>query len=117
MTTEDDGHLDQKLLRIGEIVLRYGLVVVLLWVGLLKFTDYEAEGIEPLVSNSPLMSWAHSALGLKNLSRVIGSIEIALGLLIAVRRFAPKASALGSFGATIMFLITLSFVATTPGVW
>lgn len=34
-----------KLENIGALVIRYGLVAVLLWVGLLKFTAYEAEGI------------------------------------------------------------------------
>ena len=38
---------------------RYGLVVVLAWFGLLKFMAYEAEGIEPLVSASPLMGWLY----------------------------------------------------------
>ncbi len=42
--------------KIGAAIIRYGLVAVLLWVGLLKFTAYEAEGIQPLVGNSPLMS-------------------------------------------------------------
>ncbi len=48
---------------------------------------------------------------------MLGVIEITLGILIATRRFAPKLSAVGSIGAIIMFLITLSFVLTTPGVW
>jgi len=36
---------------------RLGLVVVLVWIGGLKFADYEADGIVPLVANSPLMSF------------------------------------------------------------
>jgi reactive chlorine resistance protein C len=38
-------------------MLRLGLIVVLVWIGALKFADYEAEGIVPLVANSPLMSF------------------------------------------------------------
>jgi len=48
---------------------------------------------------------------------LIGTIEIILGLLIATRPFAPQISAIGSIGAIVMFLITLTFVFTTPGVW
>ena len=48
---------------------------------------------------------------------LIGTIEIVLGLMIAARPFAPQISAIGSIGAIIMFLITLSFILTTPGVW
>ncbi len=48
---------------------------------------------------------------------LIGTVEIILGLMIATRPFAPQISALGSLGAIITFLLTLSFVLTTPGVW
>ena len=40
-----------------------------------------------------------------------------LALLIAVRLFWPRASAVGSVLAVGMFLTTLSFLVTTPGVW
>ena len=40
----------------GVKVLRYGLVFVLSWIGGMKFTAYEAEGISVFASNSPLMS-------------------------------------------------------------
>ena len=40
-----------------------------------------------------------------------------LALLIAARPFWPRASAVGSVLAVGMFLTTLSFLVTTPGVW
>jgi len=52
--TEGAGY---TLERIGALIIRYGLVIILLWVGALKFTAYEAEAIQGLVANSPLMSW------------------------------------------------------------
>ncbi len=107
----------RTLEQLGAMVIRYGLVVILVWVGALKFTAYEAEGIKPLVENSPLMSWALQVFGLATLSKLIGVVEIGLGLLIATRFFAPGVSAIGSLGAIGVFLITLTFVLTTPGVW
>jgi uncharacterized membrane protein YkgB len=41
-------------------LLRYGLVLVIAWIGFMKFTAYEAAGIQPLVANSPLMSWVYA---------------------------------------------------------
>ncbi len=102
---------------IGAKVIRYGLVVILLAVGALKFTAYEAEGIQGLVANSPLMSWGYSVFSVRSFAALIGVIEITLGILIATRPFAPKVSAIGSIGAIIMFLLTLTFLLTTPGVW
>ena len=77
----------------------------------------EAKGIEPFVANSPLFAWAYKSLGLRMLSNVIGVIEIAIGLLIATRAFSPKLSAIGSMASIALYLVTLSFMLTTPGVW
>lgn len=125
MATERAEHMERggpmergrSLENLGEKVLRYGLVAVLLWVGALKFTEYETMGIKPLVENSPLTAWAVQALGLKTLSALIGTVEIVLGVMIAMRSVSPKVSAYGSMGAIVMFLLTLTFVFTTPGVW
>lgn len=114
---ENTTGLGLTLENIGANVIRYGLVIILLWVGALKFTAYEAEGIKGLIANSPLMSWMLGVMSLQAVSSLIGVTEIILGILIAMRSFAPKLSAIGSIGAIFMFLITLSFVLTTPGVW
>ena len=55
--------------------------------------------------------------GLQGLSNVIGVIEISIDPVIATRSFWLKASAIGGIGAVMTFLITLSFLLTTPSVW
>ncbi len=101
----------------GRALARYGLVVVVAWIGLMKFTAYEAEGIRPFVANSPLMSWVYGLMSVRGFSAVLGVVEVAIALLIAARPFATRVSALGSALAVGMFLTTLSFLVTTPGVW
>ena len=101
----------------GRGVVRSALAGSLMWVGALKFAEYEAENIESMVSTSPLFSWINERLGLRKTAGLIGIVEIALGALIAARPLAPRLSALGGFGATAMFLTTLSFLLTMPGVW
>ena len=44
---------------LGGFLIRYGLVLVLGWIGAMKFTAYEAEGIKTLVETSPLTSWMY----------------------------------------------------------
>jgi len=102
---------------VGRELTRYGLAVVVAWIGLMKFTAYEAEGISPFVAHSPLLSWVYGALSVRGFSAVLGVVEVAIALLIAARLFWPRASALGSALAVGMFLTTLSFLVTTPGVW
>ena len=101
----------------GRELARYGLVVVVGWIGLMKFTTYEAEGISPFVAHSPLMSWVYGFMSVRGFSAVLGVVEVAIAILIAARPFMPRASVLGSALAVGMFLTTLSFLVTTPGVW
>ena len=98
-------------------MLRYGLVLVLLWIGGLKFTAYEAEGVHGHASNSPLLAWTYDLLSVGGVSALLGIVEISLAILIATRPITPRVSAIGSLGTIVMFLITVSFLLTTPGVW
>lgn len=97
------------------ILLRYGLALLLLWFGGMKFTSYEAHGIMGLEANSPLFRPLLAALGVQGLANVIGVTEIATALLLIAGRFSPRIGLVGSAIAIVMFLTTLSFMITTPG--
>ena len=101
--------------KVGAFLIRYGLVLVLAWIGAMKFTAYEAEGIKPLVETSPLMSWMYKVLSLQATSNVIGVTELIAAFLIAIRPLAAKLSALGSVLAVFTFLATLTFLFSLPG--
>lgn len=100
----------------GTSILRYALVTNLAWIGSLKFQDYEVENIRPLVTSSPLFSPVVKTLGEKKTAKLIGVTEITMASLIAAQSIAPRTAAIGSIGAIGMFVSTLSFMATTPGV-
>lgn len=104
-----------KLEALGVSISRYGLVVVLLLIGFLKFTTSEAAGIQPLVAHSPFMSWLYSVLSVQGASNLIGVIEIAIAVLLALRPVSAKASFIGSLGSIVTFLLTTSFLFSTPG--
>jgi uncharacterized membrane protein YkgB len=128
--------------RVGMGLLRLGLVVVLCWIGGLKFADYEADSIVPLVANSPVMSFfyhhpapeyrryvnregelipSHRQWQVTNgtyaFSHGLGVVIVLIGLLIVLHPFLPQAAAVGSFLLALMALTTLSFLVTTPEVW
>ena len=100
---------------VGIHVSRYGLVATLLLIGVLKFTTGEAQGIQPLVASSPLMFWLYKVFSLQAVSNLIGVIEIAIAVLIALRPFSARLSFVGSIGAIITFALTVSFLFSTPG--
>jgi uncharacterized membrane protein YkgB len=97
-------------------LLRYGLVLILIGWGGLKFTAFEAKAIEPFVEHSPLLSWLYPLLGAGGTSAALGVVEITLGVLIATRRWSPRTSGFASLAAAGMFVVTLSFLFTTPGI-
>ena len=101
--------------QVGEFLLRYGLVLILGWIGAMKFTNYEAQGIQALVATSPLMSWMYKVFSLQAASNIIGIAEITAAVLIAIRPLSAKLSAIGSELAVFTFLATLTFLFTLPG--
>ena len=128
--------------RLGMGLLRLGLVVVLIWIGGLKFASYEADSIVPLVSNSPLMGFFyhhpapeykafmnkegelivghrqwHETNGTYPFAYGLGLVIITLGVLIALHPVAPQIAAVGSFLLILMACTTLSFLVTTPEAW
>ena len=99
----------------GKEIVRWGLIVVLAWIGGMKFTAYEAMGIQPLVAHSPLVGWMYDFLSVRSFSTMLGFIEIGTAVLISLRFVSPKASAIGSVLAMGLFATTLSFLISTPG--
>lgn len=130
-----------RLDRLGMGLLRGALVVVLLWIGGLKFVPYEADSIVPLVANSPAMSFLytdahhyhsytnregelipahrawHNANGTYKFSHGLGAVILLIGCLVALYPVSPRASLAGSFLLIFMSLTTLSFLVTTPEAW
>ena len=104
-----------KLESVGLHVARYALVLVLVWIGAMKFTAYEAGAIQPLVANSPLMSWLYAIFSVQVTSNLIGVAEIAAGVLIALRPWSALAAVVGSLMGIATFVITLTFLFSTPG--
>jgi uncharacterized membrane protein YkgB len=101
---------------VGLGVLRYGLVFVLVLLGGFKFFAFEAEAIKPFIEHSPFMSWLYALFSPRMASALLGVFEITTGLLIATRHWSPRTSGAASLVASGMFLATVSFLFTTPGV-
>src|SRR5947209_331428 len=134
--------LAARLDRVGVIVTRIGLVVVLVWIGGLKVFAYEDEGIIPFVANSPLMSFFyrqpageyrqhanregelvpanrewHERNGTYLFAYGLGSVIVLYGVMIALHPWLPQVAAVGSFLVFVMSFVTLSFLVTTPECW
>ncbi|HGS5163885.1 TPA: DUF417 family protein [Vibrio harveyi] len=107
----------QKPTQFGYYLGVFGVALVLIWLGIYKFTPTEAKLIEPLVLNHPAMSWLYSIISVQAVSNIIGLTEIivALGLIIGLKK--PTVAYWSGIAASVIFLATLSFLVTTPNTW
>src|ERR1700757_2648911 len=87
----------------------YGLVIVIGWIGALKFANFEAHQIQPLVANSPFMGWLFHIFPVYTFSALLGVFELSAAVLLAIKPVAPKLSIAGSVLAIVLFMATVSF--------
>lgn len=91
--------------------------MILLWIGIFKFTPTEAAAIKPLVENHFLTFFVYKTASVQMVSNAIGAIEIIIALLLI---FSVKFASLRRYagiGLIMTFLVTLSYLFTTPGIW
>ena len=100
---------------IAFMIASVGMIAMLLWAGSYKMTAPGAEGIVPLVSNSPLIWWHFKLFGPYVGSDIIGLTEVIAAILIFTGYFRPKAGIVGGLIATVMFFTTSTMLVTTPG--
>jgi reactive chlorine resistance protein C len=96
------------------LVLSIGMAVMLLWAGTYKMTAPGAEGIIPLVSHSPLISWHFKLFGPYVGSDLIGTTEVIAALLILTGYFKPAVGIVGGVIASVMFFTTSTMLLSTP---
>ncbi|MBR1167517.1 YkgB family protein [Bradyrhizobium liaoningense] len=110
----------KRLLAYAEPVSRIGLylslAIIYAWFGGMKFTAYEANGLVPLVENSPLLSWFYALFSVRGFSTFLGFVELSIGSLIALRLVSPIFSIAGGLLSAGLFVTTVSFMISTPGV-
>src|SRR5574344_2391929 len=128
--------------QLGAHFIRVALLLTFVWIGGLKFWNYEAEGIVPFVANSPFMSFFYNekapdykefklkegeADSVKNewheenntygFSKGLGLLIMSIGILTFLGFFSTKTGMVGELLVIIMTVGTLSFLVTTPECW
>lgn len=103
-------------LNAGILIMILATIIIMIWLGIAKFFDFEAKAIQGLVENHPLMSWMYNVFNYRTVSNIIGVSEIATGILLVIGLF--KKVVLKWAGALMIltFITTTSFLFTTPGI-
>ncbi|WP_447768089.1 DUF417 family protein [Sphingobacterium faecium] len=101
----------------GYYISLFGSFLILLWVGIFKFTPTEAQAIKPLIENHPMTSWMYDVIRVQTVSNIIGVIEIIVALLILLTLKFEKLKKYVGVSMCVIFLMTLSYIFTTPNIW
>lgn len=109
------GDIGHSIAKLGDLALRYSVVIVLAWIGAMKFTAYEAGAIQGLVASSPLTAWLYGVMELQGASNLIGTIEIATALALVLGPLHRHIAIGGAIVAIMTFSVTLSFLFSAPG--
>lgn len=96
-------------------LIRATIVVVLGWIGAMKFTRYEAEAIKGLVDSSPFTSWLYSVISVQGAANLIGMVEIITAGLLIAGIWVARASVIGAAFAVLTFFVTSTFLLSAPG--
>lgn len=118
------------------------LLVIFVWIGGLKLSNCEAEGVVPFVANSPFMSFfytqiapeyktyklkdgksdqtkfdQHKANNTYGCSHALGVLIMGIGILTFLGFFFTRIGVFGEILVALMTIGTLSFLVTTPECW
>lgn len=88
------------------------VLLVLIWIGGMKFTLLEAKGIEDLVRSSPFMSWMYYFWDVQTTSNIIGVYDLFAVALLVGAIFNSRLLIPALIMSSAVFIITQSFIIT-----
>ena len=102
--------------RAGRAVALTGVVLPLLLIGGLKFTQFEVEALKPLIGSAPWLAWMYPAFGEAGTSYLLGVVEITTALLLIASLRFPRAGVVGGALGALIFFTTTSLLFAIP-IW
>jgi uncharacterized membrane protein YkgB len=97
-------------------VLRGAMVIIFFFFGYQKWWAYEAQRLIPYVSNGPLIFWLYPAFGVRGAGWFLVCCEWLFGTLLLLGFWNKKLGVLGTFGACMTFVGTVT-IPFMPDGW
>ena len=93
------------------------VAMVLLWIGGMKFYEFEAKAIVSLVETSPFMSWLYTVFSVQGASNVIGGFDVLFAVLLGAGILInnKKLIIVSGLACLSVFLMTQTFLITATG--
>jgi uncharacterized membrane protein YkgB len=104
------------ILRAGRLLAVGGVVLPLLLIGGLKFTQFEVDALKPVIGGTPWLTWMYPVFGEAGASYLLGVVEITTALLLTASPWSARAGVVGGALGGFIFLVTSSLLFSLP-VW
>ena len=93
------------------------VAMVLLWIGGMKFYEFEAKAIVGLVETSPFMSGLYTVFSVQGASNIIGGFDVLFAVLLGAGILLnnKKLIIVSGFACLSVFLMTQTFLITATG--
>jgi len=108
--------VSRRVLDVGRTVALLGVVLPLLLIGVLKFTQYEIDALKPLISGTPWLAWLYGVFGEAGTSYLLGTVEVLTAVLLLASPLFPRAALAGGVLAAGTFAVTVSTMLALP-IW
>jgi uncharacterized membrane protein YkgB len=98
-------------------IIRASMVIMFFFFGYQKWWAYEADRLDPFISNGPLIWWLYPAFGHQGASRFLGVFEWTFGALLFAGFWDKRLGILGAAGSTATFIATATIIPFMPDGW
>jgi uncharacterized membrane protein YkgB len=106
----------RRVLAAARVVALAGLVIPLVLIGVLKFTQLEVEALVPLIEPTPWLAWLYSVFGHAWTSYLLGISELVTAALLVASRWSTLAGLAAGALSSLTFAVTTSMLLTVP-IW
>lgn len=95
----------------------FSTVILLVWIGIFKFTPSEASAIKPLIENHPLTFWMYDVFSVQTVSNIVGITELFVASLLLLTLKFNFLKTYAGIGVVTIFTVTITYLFTTPNTW
>lgn len=104
------------LTNVGRIVALAGVVLPLLMIGVLKFTQVEVDALKPIIGGTPWLAWMYAVFGEAGASYLLGTVEIITAILFIASPWSARTGVAAGALGSLIFATTCSTMLVLP-IW
>ena len=102
--------------RAGRMVAIAGVVLPLVFIGAIKFQQFEIDALKPLFAATPWLAWLPALFGDAGASYFLGVVELITAALVLASPWSARAGVAGGALGTLTFALSSSVIFALP-VW